>query len=107
MMNLDPTPYKALAIGMWALGMFLFLSAGKRRTVTLLAHATFLSGILVLAGFTWNVVDGSGQTPCVPSEKPGFGMPCSAGYWVYDLHPMELQMDSALQRGDGHCLSDD
>lgn len=63
MMNLDPTPYTIAAIALWAIGMFLFLTAGKHRTVRILAHVTFLSGIIVLAGFTWILWQDLGRPP--------------------------------------------
>lgn len=63
MMPIDPTLFTIAAIVLWALGMLLFLIAGERKMVKVLAHASYLAGILVLAVFTWMLWDILGRPP--------------------------------------------
>ncbi|AXJ00070.1 Cytochrome C assembly protein [Cyclonatronum proteinivorum] len=57
MMPIDPTLFTLASIALWAVGMALFLIAGERRTIKLLAHASYLSGVVVLAVFAWLLWD--------------------------------------------------
>lgn len=63
MMPIDPTLFTIAAIVLWFVGMVLFFFAGERKTITFLAHATYLAGIAVLVVFTWLLWDILGRPP--------------------------------------------
>lgn len=57
MMPINPFSFTLAAMILWALGMLFFAISGEKRSLKILAHVTYLSGVIVLVVFMWLLWD--------------------------------------------------
>jgi len=57
MMPINPFSFTLAAMILWAVGMFFFMIAGEKRSLKVLAHSSYLTGIAVLVVFMWLLWD--------------------------------------------------